>query len=350
MNIIQSVMPYITGLYTLPWILVGFLVATLMRSIFSQEKFDANMKKIGLIVLYFFIPVLVFRIFLDTGIGLEEIHFVTFISIALVSMYVIAYVFAKSQLKKQKLTDSQKTLYLKTVFTNQGRSTAFVGGAMLAIESWKVPAAIIMAIVGIILFAIVPYILNHMNKNEQKKMEKTNSLPWFLRMYPFYFILFVIAAIILQKSVGVTTGDLGNLGTLIRFYTALTIPIALFYVGSGMHPQDLKLSELKKLLGITKVKNNIHWIWIRQIFLLTAVITPLIFAFILGFMLYIKIIPAAWFAVAVINSVLPITSTNMFLIPYGIDKKSTAHVITWSTIICVPLTVILISLFSFYFN
>jgi hypothetical protein len=67
-------------------------------------------------------------------------------------------------------------------------------------------------------------------------------------------------------------------------------------------------------------------------------------------MLYIKIIPAAWFAVAVINSVLPITSTNMFLIPYGIDKKSTAHVITWSTIICVPLTVILISLFSFYFN
>lgn len=350
MSFVQWVMPYISGLYTLPWIIVGFLVTALLRVMFNQEKIDRVLKNVGIIILYLFIPVLVFRIFLDTTLGNEELHFVLFISLAIMFMYSIAYLYAKTQIKKQNLGNKDKMLYFKTVFTNQGRSSAFVGGAMLAIESWRVPAAIIMAVVGLCLFAIVPYILNHMNQKEQRGKEKPARLPWFLRIYPYYFILYVILAIVLQKTSGINTGHLGNFGLLLRFYTSMTIPIALFYVGSGMHPRDLKLSELKKLTGLTKQEKNKHWLWVRQIFLLTAVFTPLIFAIILGTLLSLSLIPAAWFAVTLINSVLPITSTNMFLVPYGLDKKVTAHSVTWTTIFCVPLTVILIGVFSIYFS
>ena len=65
-------------------------------------------------------------------------------------------------------------------------------------------------------------------------------------------------------------------------------------------------------------------------------------------LLVFKLIPNAWFAVIIINSFLPITSTNMFLLPYGIDKKSTAHSITWTTIVCVPIVVLLIIVFGIY--
>ena len=60
-------------------------------------------------------------------------------------------------------------------------------------------------------------------------------------------------------------------------------------------------------------------------------------------------ITSAWFGVIIINSVLPISGTNMFLIPYGIDKKSTAYSVIWTTILCVAIVMLLITSFEIYF-
>jgi len=61
---------------------------------------------------------------------------------------------------------------------------------------------------------------------------------------------------------------------------------------------------------------------------------------------YLNLVSKEWFSVITINSIMPITSTNMFLIPYGINKKVTALAVTWTTIICVPIVVALIAIFS----
>jgi hypothetical protein len=83
-------------------------------------------------------------------------------------------------------------------------------------------------------------------------------------------------------------------------------------------------------------------------FILTVFLTPFFTVLIFGPLFLVGIINNSWFAVITINSILPITSTNMFLIPYGIDKKSTAHVVTWTTIVCVPIIVALIAIFGIY--
>lgn len=347
-SFLETIIPYISGLYTLPWILVGFLGTIILSKIFSPVKVDLTMKNIALILLYLFVPPLVFRIFLDTPLGTQEGIFVIVVALSIALMYWISYLFAHYQIRRQGLSGTNRTLYIKTVVTNQGRSSAFVGGIMLVIPSWGVPAGIFMAMFGIALFAVVPFILSNMNKKEKQAGISTPSLPWFLRYYPLYFIIFPIAGLLLQKSTGISTQAMGDWGTVIRFYTALTIPAALYYVGSGIHPGDLKITELKKLVGLIHEEGVEHWAWVRQIFILTAVITPLIFAVIFGVLLSLKLIPPAWFVVTVINAILPITSTNMFLIPYGIDKRATAHSITWSTLICVPIVIILISIFSIY--
>lgn len=348
-SLFQTIIPYISGLYTLPWILAGFVFSYLLSFIFPQYRIDMVMKRIALIILYFFIPPLVFRIFLDTPLGSKEVFLVILIALTLVGMYLLVYFYARVQIRKQALTKERATMYLKTVLTNQGRSSAFVGGAMLTIPGWGVPAGLFMAMVGVALFAVIPYILYYMNNREQQDNEAPIKLPWFLKLYPWYFICFVIVAIVLQFTTGSSSHDWGNSGVILRFYTALTIPAALYYVGSGMHPSDLRWSELKKLLGIDRNEQTEHWLWVRQIFLITAIVTPLIFAAIFGVLLSLSIIPASWFAVIVINTALPITSTNMFLIPYGLDKRATAHAITWTTLLCVPITVILIGVFSIYF-
>ncbi|MCD8479249.1 MAG: hypothetical protein LRZ88_02810 [Candidatus Cloacimonetes bacterium] len=94
---------------------------------------------------------------------------------------------------------------------------------------------------------------------------------------------------------------------ILRFYAALTIPAALYYVGSGIHLRDLKLTELRKLLGLTIDSGTEHWDWVRQIFRLTTLYTPLLFAIIFGILLYLRLIPGAWFAVIILNTALPIT-------------------------------------------
>jgi hypothetical protein len=87
---------------------------------------------------------------------------------------------------------------------------------------------------------------------------------------------------------------------------------------------------------------------VRTIFFLIVVITPILTLTVMLPLYIIGVITSAWFAVIIINSILPITSTNMFLIPYGIDKKVTALSVTWTTIVCVPIVVFLISFFKLY--
>lgn len=347
-HILEDILPYISGLYTLPWILVGFIVTILIAKVTGREKIDKLMKKISLILLYCFIPVLLFRIFLNTDFGQEQMVFSLLVTCIIVFMYLLAYGYGRYQAKKQHLRAPRRNLYLKTVLTNQGRSSAFIGSAMMAY--WNVEAGIFMAFVGIGLFAVIPYLLAHMHRQEQKhteKQEQKTALPFFLKLYPWYLIAFVIAAVLLHSQTGVTTSDFGDLGIILHFYTALTIPAALYYVGASIHPSDLKVSEMKKLFGMdTTGEKKEHWSWVRTIFFLTVVLTPLCVIVIFTPLYLLSLIPGSWFAVIVINAILPITSTNMFLLPYGIDKKSTAHVVTWTTLVCVPLVVALIILFN----
>ncbi len=350
-DILKDTLVYISGLYTLPWILIGFIITIFIARIIGREKIDKIMKKIGLILLFFFIPILVFRIFLNTDFGQKQIEFAIIVSLIVFFMYLIAFIFARYKARSWNFDDTKKRLFIKTVLTNQGRSSAFIGGALLA-SPWKVEAAIYIALVGIALFAIIPYILSHLHKKETKKneIEQIKTLPWYLKLYPWYLIAFVICALVIHASTGITTKDFGyELETIVIFYSALTIPAALYYVGAGIHPSDLKISELKKLFGVDKSnEKGDHWDWVRNIFVITVIITPVLTVFIFYPLFVSGIISNSWFAVIIINSILPITSTNMFLLPYGIDKKSTAHSVTWTTIVCVPIIVILITVFGLY--
>ena len=71
-DILKDILPYISGLYTLPWIFIGFVVTVLIAKIIGREKIDRIMKKIGVILLYFFIPILIFRIFLNSSHFIES--------------------------------------------------------------------------------------------------------------------------------------------------------------------------------------------------------------------------------------------------------------------------------------
>ncbi len=355
----QLILPHIKGLWTLPWILIGFLLTIFLAKLIGRENIDKLMKKIGLMILYFFVPVLIFRIFFNTSFGINEITFSIVVTIIIAIMYFIALLYAKYVIKKQKIPDGKKNLFLKTMLTNQGRSSAFIGSMMLGIATLKVYAAIFMALVGIALFAIIPFILSHMHKKEtkNKKEENKNPLPWFLRLYPWYLIIFVVAGILFQYLLGPVPESVkmalseyilgANIDTIWALYTAITIPAALYYVGAGIHPSDFKKSELKKLIGLNKKEEKSdHWAWVRKTFLLTVIITPVILSLVFGSLFAIGLIPLAWLAVILINVFLPITSTNMFLLPYGIDKKTTAHAVTWTTLVCVPIVVALITVFD----
>ncbi len=348
-ELIKDIIPYISGLWTLPWILIGFIITITLSKFIAEERLTKIMKKIGLILLYFFVPVLLFRIFLNQNFEQQQLEFTLVTSIVLFFMYLLAYLFARYTAKKRQYTSKNRRQFIKTVLTNQGRSSAFIGGALLA-SPWFVEAAIFIALVGIVLFAIIPYILSVMHKHESRNTdEPVHALPWYLKLYPWYLISFVIAAILLHNTTGFTFSDLGDLGVVLKFYTALTIPAALYYVGSGIHPHDFKLSEMKKLFTLHYTsKQKDHWPWTRNIFFLTVILTPVLTTISFGLLLIMELIPNAWFTVIVINSFLPITSTNMFLVPYGIDKKVTALSVTWTTVVCVPIIVCLIYIFTLY--
>ncbi|MDG6220365.1 MAG: hypothetical protein QCI38_02825, partial [Candidatus Thermoplasmatota archaeon] len=346
-EVLRSILPYISGLYTLPWIIVGLLVTFVLSGIFGEEKINATMKKIGLVLLFAFIPLLLFRIFLNIDFGMDEVIFSILTFAVLAFTYLLSFFYGKYEAKKHGLSGMGKRNFIKTVLTNQGRSSAFVGGALLAIDEWRVPAGIYISLVGIGLFAVMPYILSRMHKSETHGKDDVSTLPWFLKLYPWYLLSFVVAAILLHRSTGVTVASLGDTGTVVHFITALTIPAGLYYVGASIHPRDLKLEEMKKMFAFrSRSVAEFHWIAARNAFVATMIITPLCISAIFGTALFLGMIPKEWFAVLLINSILPITSTNMFLIPYGIDRKGTALAVTWTTVVSVPLFMLLIVVLS----
>ncbi|MBU0497093.1 MAG: hypothetical protein KKC68_05560 [Candidatus Thermoplasmatota archaeon] len=296
---------------------------------------------------------MLFRIFLGVDFHQDEIYF-SLVCIAVFTLnYLLAYVFARYKATKINLPTTEKSIFIKTVLTNQGRSSAFIGGSMLAIAKWSIYAAIYMSVGAIFLFALIPYMLAYLHKKEPTPVNqdstKIKALPWYLRLFPWYLIVFALVAIILHGTTHLNHTDFGDYGILFDFFTSLTIPAALYYVGAGIHPNDLKLNEMKRIFTFKiNNKNFTNWTSIRAIIFLTVVLIPLIITLIFGSLLAFSLISAAWFSVIVINSILPITSTNMFLIPYGIDKKITALAVTWTTIVCVPIVVFLIFVFSQY--
>lgn len=350
-NIINELLLYFTGLWTLPWILIGYIFTNIFSKIFGEQKVDFVMKKIGLILLFVFIPLLLFRIFLDVDFETSEIIFSILCISVIAFTYLITYLFAINYGRKFNLQFNEKNIFIKTFLTNQGRSSAFIGGAMLAISDWQIPAAIYMSIGAIFLFALIPYLLLQLHKRENKKNNSTKieALPWYLKIFPWYLLIFALSSIIIHSTTGIYLSDLKDFGIIFKFITALTIPAALYYVGAGINSNDLKKSEIRKLFDFKNKKEFNHWIWVRYILFLTIVIIPIFTILISSLLLFFKIIPNDWIFVIIINSFLPITSTNMFLIPYGINKKVTALSISWSTILCVPIVILLIVYFRTFF-
>ncbi len=348
-TVLETILPYISGLWTLFWVLIGFVVTLLLAELYGRDRINKAMKRIGLILLFVFIPLLLFRIFLNITFGRDEVIFAGLTFGVLFFMYVLAFVLGRLEANRLDLEGMERRTFIKTVLTNQGRSAAFVGGAILAIEQWRVPAAIYIALVGIGLFAVIPYVLSVMHGKETNSISKEVSpLPWFLKLYPWYLLSFVIAGIMIHRSTGITTNDLGDWGTVLFFITAITIPAGLYYVGSGIHFEDLKVEEMKKMFlrpGKGEVR-ELHWTSGRNAFLTTMLYTPVITLLIFTPLLLLDLIPSPWFVVIILNSIMPITSTNMFLIPYGLNTKGTALAVTWTTIIAVPILMGLIILFE----
>ena len=63
-ELLELITKYISGLYTLPWILIGFIITIILSRIYGEERINKLMKNIGLVLLYIFVPLLLFRIFL----------------------------------------------------------------------------------------------------------------------------------------------------------------------------------------------------------------------------------------------------------------------------------------------
>ena len=349
-ELLEIILPYIKGLWTLPWIGIGFGITLLLSRIFNPQKIDKTMKKIGLIILYIFVPLLLFRIFIGVNFHEDEIYFSLVCILVFTLMYIIAFFFAQYKIHRIHLDTEKQAKFLKTVLTNQGRSSAFIGGSMLAIAEWSVYAAIYMSIGAIFLFALIPYLLAYLHKKEsQNDTEKIQALPWYLRLFPWYPLMFALSAIFLHVGIDLSPGSFGEYTIPFDFITSLTIPAALYYVGAGIHPRDLHIKEMKRIFTLQiNNKSYTNWTGIRAIIFLTVLLTPLITLAIFGSLLGLSLISTAWFSVIIINSILPITSTNMFLLPYGIDKKITALSVTWTTIICVPIVVFLIFIFTQY--
>lgn len=346
-GLLNDIIPYISGLWTLPWIAVGFSVTLILSKSYGEGHINNLMKKIGLVLLFVFIPILVFKLFLNIDFREEEMDFVILSCIGITLLYGLAYVFALKNSKKIPLVGEKRIDFIKTVVVNQGRSAAFFGSAILSIEKLEIFAAIYLTLLGIFLFAAVPYVLSVIHKKDiASGNEQKNPLPLYLRIYPWYLLIFPISAVFIHGYTGVTTTS-NDYGIILNFLGAVTIPAALYYVGSGIKIRDVKTAELKKLfLG----KGGDEMEWVKHILILTMVITPVLVTFSCVTLTIFSIIPATWAAVLIINSILPITSTNMFLIPYGIDGRVTALSVTWSTFFSIPVFVVLLSAFSVLFG
>lgn len=327
---------------------IGFIANILLSNTFGEERINNLMKKIGVVLLFIFIPLLVFKLFLNIDFKEEQIDFTILSCIVMAFLYIIAYLYAIKKSKKIR-ENGRETQFIKTVIVNQGRGAAFVGSAMLAIEEIRVSAAIYITLLGIFLFALIPYVLSLLHKKEIKgNVEEQSPLPLHIRVFPWYLLIFPISAVIIHSYTGITTTDSSdNWERILNLLAAITIPAALYYVGSGIRVKDLSKTELKKLFF---GKDNGYLTWVREIIFLTLFITPVIVAIIFGTLLIINLIPLQWFVVLILNAILPISSTHMFLVPYGINKKVTALSITWTTVFSIPIFVLLLYVFSFLFT
>jgi hypothetical protein len=306
-----------SGLYTLIWIPIGLIMNILFSRKFG-DKVEKKMKKFGLFLLFIFVPILVFKNFLNVNFGKEEIDFIFLSIIFMFFLYLIAYLFSLSKAKND----------LKTVVVNQGRSSAFIGGALLSIEKIAIYAAIYMSLLGIYLFAIIPYFLS--------RGKEKNPLPFYLKIYPWYLLVFPVSAVLIHSYSGLTTKTM-QYGPIIDFLASLTIISGLYYVGASIKLKDLKIGEMKKIF----LKGDEDFELVGKILFLTLLLTPLISFLVLLPFIAFKIFSFEWFIVLLINSILPITSTNIFLTPYGINKKVTALAVTWSTVFSIPIFIIL---------
>ncbi len=347
LDLISNIIPYISGIWTLPWMAVGFVVTFILSKMYGEKYVSGVMKKIGLVLLFVFIPILIFKLFLNIDFKEDEIDFVIFSGIVITLLYALAYVFAVRNSKKISAGKVNRTHFIKTVVVNQGRSAAFFGSAILSIKKLEIFAAIYLTLLGIFLFAALPYILSVIHQKEVTSGDKQkNPLPRYLKLYPWYLLVFPVSAVLIHSYAGITTASC-DYGTLLTFFGAVTIPAALYYVGAGIKIDDINITELKKLFS---GKDGGEMEWVRQILFLTMLITPIIVAIACGILMIFSIIPSTWAAVLIINSILPITSTNMFLIPYGIDKKVTALSVTWTTFFSIPIFLLLLYVFSVLFG
>lgn len=304
---------------------------------FGERRVAAAVKKVGLVLLFAFIPVLLFKLFLNINFRAKELDFAVLALAVMAFLYLVAYLYGRRQAPRFTDDGGERLHFMKTTIVNQGRSAAFFGSAILAIEELRIPAAIYITLLGIYLFAIVPYILAHLHGREAAASETKNPLPRFLRIFPWYLAAFPVAAIVIHAQTGVTTSTY-EWGVLLEFAAAITIPAALYYVGSSIKLSDVTPEKLRQLFcGHTGELAKV-----RMLLLLTMVITPVIVAALFGSLWLLGLIPATWLAVLLLNAVLPITSTNMFLVPYGINEKVTALAVTWSTLFSLPLFVVLL--------
>jgi len=347
LDVLESIIPYISGLYTLPWIVVGFFCNIALGHLFGKERIMAIMKKISLVLLFVFIPILLFKLFLNIDFREEELDFVVFACGVTALLYGIAYLFGSRMSPRVTATKDDQISFLKTIVVNQGRSAAFFGSAILALDALKIYAAIYITLVGLFLFAIVPYTLSVLHNREVNHAQSEKSpLPLFLRIFPWYLLFFPVSAAIIHHQFDITTGS-SEWGVILDFLAAVTIPAALYYVGSSIRIADMRLGELRQLF-ISNTR-QLELKQVRATLLLTMVITPALVAAIFGTLLLLQAIPAEWFAVIFLNAVLPVSSTNMFLVPYGINYKATALAVTWTTLVSLPVFVLLLAVMAQYF-
>ncbi|KAL0248021.1 hypothetical protein GEMRC1_003260 [Eukaryota sp. GEM-RC1] len=145
------IVPYISGLWALPWIVLGFFVNHFLVKTFTADSVGRRMKLFGRILLFVFIPLLIFRLFLNVEFGLSELSFSVISMLVTSILYTVSYILSSKQSNKLSLSTSDSSLFIKSCFTNQGRSSAFIGGALLAVEPWSIPAALFIALYGVFL-------------------------------------------------------------------------------------------------------------------------------------------------------------------------------------------------------
>ncbi|KAL0213218.1 hypothetical protein RCL1_006844 [Eukaryota sp. TZLM3-RCL] len=436
------IIKYLSGLYALPWLVFGFFINLALTKCCSIDKIRRFMKVFGNVLLYFLIPLLIFRLFLSVDFDAYAVIFSVISALTIGSMYLISYLYAYYTSKSLKMARKEAEEYIKSVFTNQG--------ALLGIEEWSFYAAIYLAIFGIFLFVLTPFVLSKITSkvtetdpeegvkemnlirsipldspennnsistsstqetledvkhcgdstreqedlidntdvgvelNEQggisveEKCEGSSivemkipevtevavpvevpssqpALPLGLRIFPAVLMVTIISSIVLRRLTGTSFSAWGNIGSFLHFLSALTVPFGLYFAGAGIKTRDLSWSNLVLYLWPSKLttqnRSEIQSILIiRGSLFTTLVLCPLIIGLIFFSLQVFGVASSAWFCVMFLNSLLPITSTNVFLVDYGLSLSGVSISVSMSTIIAVPLVFSLIPVFDALYN